>query len=110
MSGIPYAGTSRGLVRFLMINVIISYLIGMLLQYPENLYLNASNIAVKSRYSLAFSVNFPLSLRGSTRIEGDFISVISLFIYKFRFFVFMEGSSLGSRGELTSRSVFIFCA
>ena len=87
MSGIPYAGTSRGLVRFLVISVITSYLIGMLLQYPENLYLNASNIAVKSRYSLAFSVNFPLSLRGSTHVESDFSRVISLFIYKFRFFV-----------------------
>ena len=60
----------------------------MLLQYPEKLFiLNTSNLAVKARYSFAFSVNFPLSLRGSTHVEGDFSRVISLFIYKFRFFV-----------------------
>ena len=91
ISDIPYAGTARGLVSFSCdkCNYKVSHWDAFAVSWKA-IYLNTSNLAVKARYSFAFSVKFSIKSERFHPYRGwPFISVIYLLIYKFRIFVFL---------------------
>ena len=108
MSGIPYAGTSRGLVRFSCdkCNYKVFHWYAFAVSW-KSIYLNTSNLAEKTRYSIAFSVKFSIKAERFLPYRGWlFVSDIYLFLYKFIFI--WRVPPWWSRGELTSRIALVY--